>query len=348
MGQHVQTEPVATSAAPRQAEVARQRGGTLHFVMNGRAGNQDDDATRQAIVSVLGSAGRNFQMHVAEQPADLARVAAEAAVQAGRDGSVVAVGGDGTINTVVAALLGSQVPLGLLPRGTFNYTARAHGIPLEPEPAVQLLLQARPQPVQVGLLNGHPFLVNASLGLYPQLLEDREAFKKRFGRTRLVALWAALVSTLRRHPALQLRVVADGQAARDLRVSTLFVGNNPLQLEALGLPEAARAGSSGLAALALRAFRPGELLWLGLQGALGRLGSADDLTHFTFRELTVLPRSTRQSLKVALDGEITRMRPPLVFAVDARPLWLLRPEGAGPPSVQGDGPPPVAPVAPAR
>jgi diacylglycerol kinase family enzyme len=329
--------------------------GTLHFVMNSSAGSQDDDAVQQAITAVLGAAGRNFALHVAQDPSDLEATAEKAVMlaqgaqhtegtdgahvapgaDAGQPGSgdvVVAVGGDGTLNTVAAAALRGGVPLGLLPRGTFNYTARAHGIPLDAESALQLLLQGRPHPVQVGLLNQRPFLVNASLGLYPQLLEDREAFKHRYGRTRLVALWAALSSTLRAHPRLALRIAADGQAARELQVSTLFVGNNPLQLDALGLPEAARAGSNGLAALALRAFRPGELLWLGLRGALGRLGDADDLTHFVFHDLTVQPRRARRAVKVALDGEVSWLQPPLVFAVDPRPLWLIRPEGAGPPA----------------
>ena len=311
--------------------------GMLHFVLNGRAGNQDDEAVRQAIVAVLGPAGRNFSMHNAPAPADLARVAAEAVALAGSEGIVVAVGGDGTINTVATALLGSRIPLGLMPRGTFNYTARAHGIPLELEAALQLLLQGRAQPVQVGLLNDQPFLVNASLGLYPHLLLEREEFKKRYGRTRLVALWAALRSTLRLHPRLELRMASDGSAASTLQVSTLFVGNNPLQLEAMGLPEAERAGSSALAAVALRAFRPGEQLWLCLRGAFGRLGDADDLTHFAFRELTVVPRRARRSLQVALDGEVSWMRPPLIFRVDPRPLWLIRPEGAGPPPLPARG-----------
>ena len=250
------------------------------------------------------------------------------------DAAVLAVGGDGTINTVASVVLGGRGVLGLVPRGTFNYVARTHGIPLEPAAALRLLLEGRPHAVQAGQLNGRPFLVNASLGLYPELLQDREAFKQRYGRTRLVALGAALRSMLRVHPRLALRVQADGQDARPMKVSTLFVGNNALQLQALGLPEAELAGRSALAALALRAFRPGELLWLALRGALGRLGEAPDLTHFACQTLTVRPLLPLQRrLKVALDGEVLRLPPPLVFAVDARPLWLIKPDAEARPAV---------------
>ena len=314
----------------------------LHVVMNGAAGNQDDDAVLAALQQVLGEAGRAYELHRASRPSALADTAWTAADRAGSDGVVVAVGGDGTINTVDGVLLGSRVVLGLVPRGTFNYVARTHGIPLEPAAAVRLLLRGRAHAVQVGQLNGHPFLVNASVGLYPELLQDREAFKKRFGRTRLVALGAALRSMMRVHPRLALHIQADGQAPRQLTVSTLFVGNNPLQLEALGLPEAEQVGRTALAALALRAFKPGELLWLALRGALGRLGEAEDLTHFNCQQLSVRPLLPLQRrLKVALDGEVMRLPPPLAFAVDARPLWLIKPGTEDTPvmaeSVQAEG-----------
>ena len=306
----------------------------LHFVFNGAAGNQDDDAVLAALEQVLGAAGRAHEVHRALKPSALADTAWAAAERAGSEGVVVAVGGDGTINTVASVLLGSRVVLGLVPRGTFNYVARTHGIPLEPAAALRLLLNGRAHAVQVGQLNGHPFLVNASLGLYPLLLQDREAFKKRFGRTRLVAMWAALRSMMRVHPRLALRIQADGQAPRQLNVSTLFVGNNPLQIEALGLPEAEQVGRTTLAALALRAFKPGELLWLALRGALGRLGEAPDLTHFNCRQLSVRPRLPLQRrLKVALDGEVMRLPPPLEFGVDTRALWLIKPDADETPAV---------------
>ena len=66
--------------------------------------------------------------------------------------------------------------------------------------AVGLLLRAAPTPVQVARINDRVFLVNASLGLYPELLEDREAYKARFGRSRWVAFVAAC-ATLCAHNA---------------------------------------------------------------------------------------------------------------------------------------------------
>ena len=125
-------------------------------------------------------------------------MATEAATLAvARGTAVVAVGGDGSLNTVAQAAHAAGCPMGVIPYGTFNYFARTHGIPTDPAAAVRLLLDAHPSPVQVAALNNRLFLVNASLGLYPELLQERETFKARFGRSRWVAFVAAGATLLR-------------------------------------------------------------------------------------------------------------------------------------------------------
>jgi len=62
----------------------------------------------------------------------------------------------------------------------------ANGIRQDIQAPTRALLNARVEPVQVGRLNDQVFLVNASLGLYPHLLEDREAAKEVHGRSRVV------------------------------------------------------------------------------------------------------------------------------------------------------------------
>src|SRR5664279_5216579 len=165
----------------------------LFIVLNVSSGIDDVVKTREIIEGVLTEAGREHRLQVvadATRLHDIARQTVEAA--RARGGVVVAAGGDGTINAMAQATLGSGCSFGVLPLGTFNYFSRTHGIPADTADATRLLLTARAYPVQVGLVNERVFLINASLGMYPELLEDREAFKKRFGRTRLVAIVAGL------------------------------------------------------------------------------------------------------------------------------------------------------------
>lgn len=72
------------------------------------------------------------------------------------------------------------------------------------------MLTAAIRPIQVGRVNDQIFLVNASVGLYPELLEDREQYRRRFGRNRLVAVWSALMSLTHTHRQLLLEIEHDG------------------------------------------------------------------------------------------------------------------------------------------
>ena len=304
------------------------------IVMNGASGRHDVNAVQQTIQRTMAEAGRPHTIHVVTDASRLGAAARSAVKQAqARGGVVVAAGGDGTINALAHATLGSGCPFGVLPQGTFNYFARTHGIPADTEAAVRLLLSARAHPVQVGRVNERVFLVNASVGLYPQLLEDREAFKQQYGRSRFVALVSGLVTLMRQHRQLRLRIERNDDT-RELRTPTLVVGNNVLQLQQIGLAEAECLDRGMLAALAVRPVGTLAMAWLMLRGAFGRLGDADNVHTFAFRRIVVKPRWPlgRRRMKVATDGEVLRLRPPLEFGVAAEPLMLLRPEPEGGPS----------------
>ncbi|MCU0636799.1 MAG: diacylglycerol kinase, partial [Gemmatimonadaceae bacterium] len=292
-------------------------------------GSTDADATRETIESVLGEHRRAGTVHIAP-PGRLSAVATNAARRAREMGSaVVAIGGDGTINTVAHAAHTAGCPLGVIPGGTFNYFAREHGVPADMGDALRWLLEAQLTPVQIAAINEQRFLVNASVGLYPELLQDRETWKARFGRSRLVAMSAGMATLFGVHRHLRLSIEWEGRE-RIERTLTLFVGNNRLQLEQLGLadpalPNARSATDGTLTAVLLKPISRLAMAKLVLRGALGTLGDADDIERLVCRRLVVRPPRgwTRQSITVAFDGEVRRMRLPLTIGVLPDPLWLL-------------------------
>ncbi len=296
------------------------------FVVNAASGREAADSKRALLEAALAAAGRNAELLFAA-PADLQRVSREAAATAlARRAALVAVGGDGTINAVAQAAHAEGCTFGVVAQGTFNYFARTHHLPSDPAQAVALLFQTTPTPVQVATVNDRVFLVNASLGLYPQLLEDREAFKARFGRSRVVAFASAVSTLLREHRQLRLRIERRA-GAREMRTATLFVGNNRLQLEQVGLPEAPTLEQGRIAAVMLKPIGTFSLLRLLLSGAFGTLGEADTVESFDFERIVVTPRLNYGSrrVKVAFDGEVDWMRWPLEFKVSPQPLYLLKP-----------------------
>lgn len=295
------------------------------IVMNAGSGKQDAEAARAEIASILDAAGRPHRFFLIDGTRDIKDIVRDAAAHAKREGGViVAAGGDGTINCVAGTAWAESLPMGVLPQGTFNFVGRTHGIPTDTRGATEALLRATPADTQIGMVNDRMFLVNASLGLYPQVLEDRETWKQRFGRHRIVALWSGLATMMRGYRPLRIEV-SDGERTRHLRTPTLFVGNNALQLEKIGLPEAVDVlrNDGTLAGLVLKPIGRLTMLGLILHGALGKLGEAENAVSFGFREITVTPKHHRHAIKVAVDGEIVRLMPPLVFRAAPRPLSLL-------------------------
>lgn len=302
----------------------------LYVVLNGASGRQQGGEARELLLALFERAGRQAEVRVVSRPGQLPALIAQAVAQAQRDhGIVVAAGGDGTLNAVAQAVLPTGLPMGVLPKGTFNFFGRSLGIPADTEAAAQLLLDAVPRPVQVGQVNGRVFLVNASLGLHPRLLQEREAITARFGRSRVIALWAALLTLLQRHRKMELEVHCDGQPAL-LHTTSLFVGNNRPQLERIGIAEAELLSFGRLVGLSLKPVGRLAMAGLLLRSALGRLGDAAPVETFAFRELAVRPRlwGSRRGVRVALDGEMARLQPPLRFSVSPQPLWVMMPREA--------------------
>jgi diacylglycerol kinase family enzyme len=298
----------------------------FYVVLNAGSGRTDTELRCATIRDVLEGAGRRCELEVVRDGARMPEVAAAVAQRAAADGAIlVAAGGDGTLNAVAHEAVRHGCVFGVLPQGTFNYFGRTHGIPEDLAEAVHALLRARVRHVQIGMVNNRSFLVNASVGLYPRLLEEREHDKRQYGRSRVVALLSALKTALGRHRNLRIQLDLDGHQRR-LRTPTLFVGNNRLQMEQVGMQPLDHAVEEGrLAAIAPRPVGKLRMLGLLLRGALGRLGEAEDVTAFAFRSMTVRAPllSGRRKIKVAADGEVCQMELPLRFEALEGQLALL-------------------------
>lgn len=297
----------------------------LFIVMNRGSGAAEKDEVRKAIESELMAAARPHRF-VPVAPGELPQACREAArLASGQGGILVAAGGDGTINAAAQAALTVDCPLGVIAQGTFNLFARQLGLPLDAAEATRALLQAEPEPVQVGLVNEHVFLVNASVGLYPKLLADRETVKQKLGRRRWIAMLSALKSMLEWRSQLRLDAEVDGEISK-LRTSSVFVCNNQLQLERVGIDEqlVAQLAQGRMACLLVRASDTWAKLRMLFAALVGKLGDDEEVESFALRTLTVAARNAKR-LKVATDGEVQWMELPLRFTVAPQPLRVMLP-----------------------
>ena len=120
--------------------------------------------TRTALVrDVLARRGLDGAIHVTERGGH-ARELAAAAVSSGAD-LVVVWGGDGTVNEVGTALLGTSAALGLIPAGSGNGLAAALGCSIDPRIAVDRAIDGTPRAIDAGMLGARPFFNIAGIGV---------------------------------------------------------------------------------------------------------------------------------------------------------------------------------------
>jgi diacylglycerol kinase family enzyme len=218
----------------------------------------------------------------------------------------------------------ADVELALLPLGTLNHLARDLGIPSVLEEAAALAVTGKTAPVDVATVNDQRFVNNASIGLYPFMVRVREDARERAGLPKWLATLPATWAALSRLPHHRLRIDT-GRGAKPLITSLLFIGNNRYALEAgsVGTRETLADGLLSVFAVAHRT-RLG-LIWFALRALFGQADrKADFVAIGECPELTV--HSTGQSVEIALDGEVRRLRSPLKFAVAARALKIVVPE----------------------
>ncbi len=313
-------------------------------VVNARA-RRVPAARRSELVRLWGRVG-DVELAVTHTALEATNAAA-AAAQRGCD-VVAAVGGDGTLRSVAAGLVGTATALAAVPGGTTNVVARALGLPNRPGPAsaelVAALLAGRTQAVHPGWLVGSPagsdpapsatesgelFLANCGIGLDAAVVAAVEAhpqLKRRLGHLWFAAA-AARAATRRSSPLTVIVTTAD-QRTIELTLDWLvvqavgpytFAGRRPLTLAAGPplRPALCLVGVADAAPLALVRRLP---------RALGRgVARPQDANVVIVDNLGSVRVSAKESSPIQADGEFLGMRSKLTIGATAAALQLVVP-----------------------
>ncbi|MBL8149133.1 MAG: diacylglycerol kinase family lipid kinase [Blastocatellia bacterium] len=247
--------------------------------------------------------------------------AAKEALLSGAD-AIIAGGGDGTISTVASVIVGTDMPLGVLPLGTLNHFAKDLEIPLDLEEAARVVAQGKVTAIDVAEVNGRVFVNNSSIGLYPQIVKRREGLRQRFGRNKWIAMLLAALMILRRFPLHQVRLSADGETLRRT-TPFVFVGNNEYSIDLFTLGTRATLQDGILCLYIPNCSSRFSMLKLTVQALSNSLEQATDFETKSVQEVWIETR--RKKVRVSLDGEVFRMRPPLHYRILPKALKVILP-----------------------
>lgn len=290
------------------------------FIINAQAGRGFDrswmEANRPAVDAVANGGPISF-VSGGDEIAQAVRQALD-----GGCTTIVAGGGDGTLNAVASHIVGTGTRFGILPLGTLNHFAKDLGVPLEPAAAIQSIAAGHVTQVDVGEVNGHYFLNNSSLGLYPDIVRDRERQQTRIGRGKWVAFAWAMWGALRRFPFLFVRLAVDGDVMVH-RTPFVFIGNNAYQMEGFQIGSRACLTDGKLSLYVAHEPSRWRLLALGLRALAGHLRQTQDFRVMSAVEVRI--DTPHRRLRVATDGEVRKLDTPLNYRVHPGALRVIVP-----------------------
>lgn len=288
----------------------------IHNASSGRNSAGGDDLVSPA----LGALPPDVQVRRIGKGTSIAD-AARAAVADGYE-IIVAAGGDGTIMTVASQLVGTGRRLGVVPLGTFNYFARGLGIPEDPATAAALIGHGTTRSLSLGEVNGNAFLNNASLGVYPAILKEREDVYRRWGRRRVAAYWS-VIKTFARFQRPMHMTIETPDGSRTLRTPLVFIARSTFQLEHFEL-EGADCIRDGQ--FAIFVAPDGGRIGLFKQAwrlVRHKMQAGRDFDLLCTDSFTI--RTRRPRMLIACDGEKLHLDSPLRFRVHRDAIDVIVP-----------------------
>ena len=289
------------------------------ILVNKGGGSAGDDAGEK-VSAALTAAGIAGEVELLDG-GDLV----DRATAAVKDGAplIIAAGGDGTQSAVAGAVAGSKSVMGILPLGTLNHLARDLGISFDLDEAARVIAAGKVHAIDVAELNGRVFVNNSAIGLYPLMVEDREAQQEHLGRSKKLAMIVAGLRTLVRFHHYRLSLTVNEQDKATVLTPLLFVGNNDYRLEMPGAGSRDALDQGRLSVILLRT--QGRLAFFRslIRTAFGRSRASDLIRLDDVQRLRVTSR--RSNLTVALDGETLEQPAELDYRIRPGALKVMIP-----------------------
>lgn len=293
----------------------------IRVLMNPRSGvGQSLLSIMNAVETHWADAGGDISYQISRSAED----GREKVLRAMDDGvdTILVAGGDGMVNTIGAAMIGSDAALGVLPAGSGNGFARHFGIPLNVRRAAAQLRGAKRQAIDVGLANGRPFFVTCGMAADAELVRR---FEKSPVRGVMPYVFAAAYEIFEYVPQ-PFRVLVDGTEQLSFEDVLVFTVANLTQFG--GGARIAPSACPDDGRLEMVVVQRQDVA--GLIAGISRLfnGTLDRLPGVVTRRFQRLEVHRRKPGAIQVDGELLETTARVTVSVRRKALQVLVP-GAG-------------------
>lgn len=268
----------------------------LRVILNPAAG-QDEPALK-VFNRTFREAGYDWDVRITQQKDDGTRLAREA-IQEGVD-LIVVYGGDGSVMEAAAGMIGSNIPLGIVPGGTGNVISKALGIPTDSAEACALIVAENRtlRPIDVGMAGDVCFIERVGVGLEATVTQsaDRDA-KDKYG---IFAYIISTVQALSEPDIVRYHLNIDGQPVDVEGLSCVVANIGDLGVGNLTMSPDVDISDGMLDIFVIRKADLASLFSLAAS-VIGGSENKDKMPHFTGREIDIVAEPKQA---VQADGEL--------------------------------------------
>jgi diacylglycerol kinase family enzyme len=289
-------------------------------VLNPGAAGHDAAILERALVRHATGAGISYEIYETSRNE---RIDETVRSRIGENFDIFAVaGGDGTVSGVAGGLIGSSIPLCIIPMGTGNILARELNIPLDIESAVRLITGAhRIRTIDAMRLDGQIFILNIGVGV--SALTVRDTTREQKSRLGLFAyVMTAILKSFQFRPQ-RFTITVDGEVLR-VRSPDVSIANSGILGDMLlpeGLDIRIDDGTLNVCYIKARSLRDYPFL---VMNVLGRRPVQRSVTCLGARDSITIESS--KPLIVQADGEIVGKTPVTVKVLPSAVSVIVPPE----------------------
>lgn len=236
--------------------------------------------------------------------------------------AVIIGGGDGTVRSAAEVLIESEIPLVILPLGTFNLLAKAIEYPNNIDELFSIIKNGKTKQIDLAEINGKIIINHAWIGFYFYILKLRKKNRAIIGKSRLLKMIFNTLGLFRKLPIYHLKLKLENDEAR-FKTCLVYIGNNEFKSNIFNLWERKSLSSGMLSVKILNCSTRWKLFLCMLHTLFNSSSQSKYISEFSTDELII--ESYDDLINVVIDGELFRLKNPLHFINHHKKLTVFIP-----------------------
>ena len=211
---------------------------------------------------------------------------------------IVAIGGDGTVNEIGSALIGSDTALGIIPTGSGNGLARHLNVPLKIKNALKTINKGKTKTIDTGLVNEHQFLGTCGFGFDAYIAKKFDEYHKRG----FLSYAKLIKQEFKRYKPLTYRITKNGKS--ETKTSLMYCVANSSQFgNGFTISPDSKITDGKFEHVFLEDFKAKNILLMGTQFFNKRINRSQFYSSFSTNEPVNVEILEHDKCTFHIDGE---------------------------------------------